>query len=329
MENIDHAAKIRAAIDAVFNPADYALGDFPDSEYWALSSGCGLSDKFDSSRLASSKEELVSTYSINVGIIRDMFDPKHYTNGQLTRELVMQRLALIDLFYSTNLNRYTQFGLYHLANVILTFRTDSALANDAHSFVNQPLPSHPIYTQLFNQAYSFPKTHAVSIISKYLFFLLEAQGCSTGFPIYDSMVKGLLPKVAKKLGLANTASGTKINGSNLDDIVKFVDCINTVAKAIDIQPRKHNGKHLSKFAVFDYFLWRIGKVGDFSYSLLLTENELGQAKVIDALKEIKKSIKDLTNKEMLSPAFISSILPEVAKLPARIFLWYRIYLYII
>lgn len=329
MENIDHAAKIRAAIDAVFNPADYALGDIPDSEYWALSSGCGLSDKFDSSRLASSKEELVSTYSINVGIIRDMFDPKHYTNGQLTRELVMQRLALIDLFYSTNLNRYTQFGLYHLAVKILKFSTDSALANEAHSFANQPLPSHPIYTQLFNQPYGFPKTHAVSIISKYLFFLLEAQGCSTGFPIYDSMVKGLLPKVAKKLGLANTASGTKINGSNLDDIVKFVDCINTVANAIDIQPRKHNGKHLSKFAVFDYFLWRIGKVGDFSYSLLLTENELGQQTIDDALKQIKETIKDRTNKEMLLPAFISSILPQVAQLPARILLWYRIYLYII
>ena len=263
-----------------------------------------------------------------MGIIRDMFDPKHYTNGEITEELVMQRLALIDLFYSTNLNRYTQFGLYHLANVILTYRSDSALANDAHSFVTQPSTKNPINRLLFANNYGYPATHAVSIISKYLFFLLEAQGCSTGFPIYDSMVKGLLPKVARKLGLANTASGTKINGSNLDDIVKFVDCINTVANAIDIQPRKHNGKHLSKFAVFDYFLWRIGKVGDFSYSLLLTENELGQPKVIKALEEIKEAIKDRTDKEMLSPAFITSILPQVAKLPGRFLLWYHIYLYI-
>ena len=314
MENIDHAAKIRAAIDAVFNPERHSLDEF-GSEMW----DAGFTDH------PASIPPGDSTYSIDVEIISDMFKPTHYTNGGLTRVFVMQRLALIDLFYSTNLVQFTDFGISQLAQAIFDLSQgngghfDSVLAAKARDFVQNPSATHDIFKDLFNKKFGFqfrtdPKnkgmyklgqTYAVSIISKYLYFLLEAQGCPEGFPIYDSIVKELLPKIGRKLG-------QKITQSSIQDIVPYVTTIKTVADAIGVQPR--NG--LSKFAVFDFFLWRIGKVGRANFSLLLTEQEVVQYQTILAAIKANRA----------TPA---NLPPHIAKLPGRFLLWHRIYLYII
>lgn len=315
MENIDHAAKIRAAIDAVFNPERHSLDEFPSGEMWdaGFAGHPALIPPGD------------STYSIDVEIISDMFKPTHYTNGKLTLVLVMQRLALIDLFYSTNLVQFTDFGISQLAQAIFDLSQgngghfDSELAAKAQDFVQNPSTSHAIYTDLFDKQYGFqfradPKnkgtykldqTYAVSIISKYLYFLLEAQGCPEGFPIYDSIVKELLPKIGRKLG-------QKITQSSIQDIVPYVTTIKTVADAIGVQPRYG----LSKFAVFDFFLWRIGKVGRANFSLLLTEQEVVQYQTTLADIKAKRD----------TPA---NLPPLIAQLPGRFLLWYHIYLYII
>ncbi len=314
MENIDHAAKIRAAIDAVFHPELHSLDEF-GGEMWDV----GFTGH------PASIPPGDSTYSIDVEIISDMFKPTHYTNGEITIVLVMQRLALIDLFYSTNLVQFTDFGISQLAQAIFDLSQgngghfDSVLAAKAQDFVQNPSTAHVIYTDLFDKKYGFqfraaPKnkgtykldqTYAVSIISKYLYFLLEAQGCPEGFPIYDSIVKELLPKIGRKLG-------QKITKNSIQDIVPYVTAIKTVADAIGVQRR--NG--LSKFAVFDFFLWRIGKVGRANFSLLLTEQEVVQYQT--TLADIK------ANRD--APA---NLPPLIAQLPGRFLLWYHIYLYII
>ena len=315
MENIDHAAKIRAAIDAVFNPTHHSLDEFPCSEMW----NAGFIGH------PASIPPGDSTYSIDVEIISDMFKPMHYTNGETTIVLVMQRLALIDLFYSTNLVQFTDFGISQLAQAIFDLSQgngghfDSVLAAKAQDFVQNPLTTHDIFKDLFDKKYGFQfradhknkgtykldQTYAVSIISKYLYFLLEAQGCPVGFPIYDSIVKELLPKIGRKLG-------QKITQNSIQDIVPYVTAIKTVADAIGVQPR--NG--LSKFAVFDFFLWRIGKVGRANFSLLLTEQEVVQYQT--TLADIK------ANRD--TPANLPTL---IARLPGRFLLWYHIYLYII
>ncbi len=315
MENIDHAAKIRAAIDAVFNPELHSLDEF----------GGEMCDAGFTGHPASIPPG-DSTYSIDVEIISDMFKPTHYTNGGgLTLVLVMQRLALIDLFYSTNLVQFTDFGISQLAQAIFDLSQgngghfDSVLAAKAQDFVQHPSTSHAIYTDLFDKQYGFQfrqdpenkgmykleQTYAVSIISKYLYFLLEAQGCPEGFPIYDSIVKELLPKIGRKIG-------HKITKNSIQDIVPYVTAIKTVADVIGVQPR--NG--LSKFAVFDFFLWRIGKVGRANFSLLLTEQEVKQYKGV--LANIKAN--------RATPA---NLPPLIAQLPGRFLLWHYIYLYII
>lgn len=250
----------------------------------------------------------VSSYKCDIYIIRDMFEPKHYTaTGCITQTLVMQRLSLIDLFYSTSLNRYGQFGIYELAYQICELSKndngqsfDHVLAAKAQAFVNSPLSTPKLCIELFDKSYAIPDKKAVSIISKYLFFLLEAQKSPDGFPIYDSIVMNLLPKIGSKIGIP-------IVLKNIKDITQYIAAIKNVAQALGIRPR--NGR--SVFGVLDFFLWRIGKVGELSFSLLLTYSELQKHS-----SDIEK-IKD----EGATPQLLAAI-------PSRFSHWLKIYKYI-
>ncbi|MGM9859870.1 MAG: hypothetical protein ACI31C_03850, partial [Muribaculaceae bacterium] len=194
-ENIE---KIRAAIDAVFNPEKHSIEEFPiDEELINLPDATDMVPLVDVSTLPENSDIkracLTSPclnetiYSLDWGVIRDLFERQ-----ELTCKLVVQRLALIDLFYSTNMNQFSQFVLYELACAIIGLSTnangcsDSVLAAKAQDFVKNPSKQHDIYTKLFGLQYGYQfknkdnpleKRSAVSIISKYLYFLLEAQGC--------------------------------------------------------------------------------------------------------------------------------------------------------
>ena len=221
----------------------------------------------------------------------------------------MQRLSLIDLHYSTNLTRFKQFGIFELAYRICDLsktnsgQFDHVLAEKARDFVSNPSTDHTIYKELFNREYGIPREMAVSIISKYLFFLLEVQGCPKGsnvhfgFPIYDSIVKDLLPKLGAKIGIT-------IVKSEITNIVAYIKAIKAVAQKLGVMP--HDG--LSVFGVLDFFLWRIGKVGNLSFSLLLTRSELKNC--LHILKQIKQ--------KGAQPALL-------AALPPRFQRWWQIY----
>ncbi len=310
--------KIRAAIDAVFDPASHSIAEF-------LING-GSNNLPPATPTATPPG--ISSYSLDWDIIRDMFDSKHYVNGEINHTLVMQRLALIDLFYSTNTNQYSQFSLYELAEAIIKLSEnangcfDSELATKAQNFVQSPSNNHVIYTDLFDPKYGYwftknglQKRSSVSIISKYLYFLLEAQGCQVGFPIYDSIVQDLLPHVARKIGISITSNG-------INDIVPYVIAIKNVANTLNVTHRIHNGKAMSQFAVLDFVLWRIGKVGNLSFSLLLKHNELIiHANDLAQIKKIVNSKKNTVIKQQLA-------YPHIINLPYRFQLWWQIYHFI-
>ena len=331
-ENIE---KIRAAIDAVFNPESHSIEEFPiDEELINLPDATDKVPLVDVSTLPENsywKRECLTSpclnktiYSLDWDVIRDLFEPKQH---KLTCKLVVQRLALIDLFYSTSTNQYSQFGLYELACAIIGLSTnasgcsDSVLAAKAQDFVKNPSKQHDIYTKLFGLQYGYQfkkkvnpleKRSAVSIISKYLYFLLEAQGCQVGFPIYDSIVQDLLPHVARKIGISLTSNG-------INDIVPYVIAIKDVANTLNVTHRIHNGKAMSRFAVLDYFLWRIGKVGDLSFSLLITRDQLvTYSKVLAIIKYINGLKPQPKNKYQQAYKYI-------AQLPSRFLLWWHIY----
>ena len=156
-----------------------------------------------------------SEYISNRDQINDLFGNQLLLNGKLTKMLIMHRLALIDLFYGTNVNRMRQFGLSEIAEQLWQLsldaqgnHTDAELARKAIDFVANTSANHQLQVDLFSKKYGYiiegkgiKRMTAESLLSKYLFFLVDATANKMGFPIYDSIVKDLSVKIAKNLGI--------------------------------------------------------------------------------------------------------------------------------
>lgn len=260
--------------------------------------------------------------------IEDLFTGSHQVTGQSNDIiLIIQRLALIDLFYSTNVNGMRQFGLSHIAKAIIRFGSDSDLAQQAIAFVKAPSHNHNIAKDLIlKDDYGYDKNgdgmKATSLISKYLFFLVNAHGDKVGFPIYDSVVRELLPALADKLGLNQGNKKLKIS-----EMTDYTIAVKNIISALsrndqndsDLWNTFGNASHIkSQCDLLDYFLWRIGKAGNLSFSLLVTENELKSLtkpgpSIIAQIKNIKKGT-ILTHPELFD------------KLPQRLTIWHILYL---
>ena len=103
---------------------------------------------------------------------------------------VKLRLHLIDSLYSTQMNK-RYYGLEELAESIAQYN-DEALILETHNLLNGQ--NSEILGALFTGKYGYnsvgqKQKKAVSLISKYLYFLTNYQ-----FPIYDSLVKIAYPK---------------------------------------------------------------------------------------------------------------------------------------
>ncbi|MGM9844733.1 MAG: hypothetical protein ACI30K_00675 [Muribaculaceae bacterium] len=257
--------------------------------------------------------------------IEDLFSGSHQVTGQSNDIiLIIQRLALIDLFYSTNVNGMRQFGLSHIAKAIIRFGSDSDLAQQAIAFVKAPSRNHNIAKELIlKDDYGYDKDgdgmKATSLISKYLFFLVNAHGDKVGFPIYDSVVRDLLPALADKLGLNQGNKKLKIS-----EMTDYTIAVKNIISALsqndsDLWNTFGNATYIkSQCDLLDYFLWRIGKAGNLSFSLLVTENELKSLtkpgpSIIAQIKNIKKDT-ILTHPELFD------------KLPQRLTIWHILYL---
>ena len=251
---------------------------------------------------------LFGEYTQNREAIEDLFKNPNL-NGQLSELLIYQRLALIDLFYGTNIFRMRQFGLEELASAIwdgcydatTSAHSDAILANKAISFVNAPRDSHLIHTDLFAGSYGYVvdtkgvhSQFAESLLSKYLFFLVNAHGDKVGFPIYDSIVRGLSKKIGEKLGLPVTKNKT------MHELTVLLNSILAKLKSRNGGLWQNLPKGIkSQYDLLDYFLWRIGKVGRYSFSLIISHSELAQywpdfvvLKRIEAYKNLSKKEKE-------------------------------------
>lgn len=222
---------------------------------------------------------LSNSYRANFDAIRDLFSHR----GILTKMLIYQRLAILDSFYGTNVNRMRQFGLEEITDAIWNEcktpngnYADSQLSDLAIDFVKNPNDNHRL-TELFDGYYGYTidknsedclkPQKATSLISKYLFFLVLASGDKMGFPIYDSIANKLTPKLAVYLGISTPGKVTNI----LDLTVIQKKIVGVLSNADTLL--WNNGK-MNYLEILDYFLWRIGKVGNLSFSLLLTKCEL-------------------------------------------------------
>ena len=103
--------------------------------------------------------------------------------------------------------------------------------------------------------YSHP--HAVSLITKYLYFLSLVFDSS--FPIYDSLVLLVMGKIPQHFP-ATPFPNIKGDGSNL--VASLI-----AAETRQMQVWNIQGKYA--FAILDYILWRTGKALKDNYALLV------------------------------------------------------------
>lgn len=208
----------------------------------------------------------------------------------LTPELIYRRLILIDSIYSTNAYRMGKFAIDNITQAIWEcckdakgIYTDVELVKKADDYLNLILSgkstsAHPIDT-LINNSYghfrnksSWVNNEQSSLVTKYLHHLVEAYYTGNkkllGFPIWDRVVRGILPSISDKLGLPKISKNP-----SFEDYVKNLNDLWLL-----LSPLTKGNSALSPFRNVDKLLWTIGKVknakGDWKQlALLMTQQE--------------------------------------------------------
>ena len=198
-----------------------------------------------------------SHYAIEKAFISRCFQTKmekHYDNVKL-------RLHLIDSLYSTQMSK-RHYGLEELAKA-LSHYSDEKLMLEAHNYVNNE--TSEILDKVFTGKYGYnsvgKKQKAVSLISKYLYFLTNYQ-----FPIYDSLVKIAYQDAIKEL--KDKVIYLKITDG---DFVQALSQLNQLSE-------------INNFEKLDNYLWYSQKFRLESYSLILPK--------VEHLKKLRQKIKN-------------------------------------
>ncbi len=214
-------------------------------------------------------------YCINKDAIKSMFLSPTYS-----WEVVYKRLIMIDALYSTNMNR-RYYGLGELAEEIMHLAPNENYLRDlVRDFRNNPTSTHVI-GKTFDKQYGIHKDTedagcAVSLLSKYLYFLLLADPKEKeGFPIYDNLAKDMYPVVCEYLGV------TRHKG--ISNICNYIQAFNDLATQIGIP-----SVGMQTFDLLDAYLWRMGKFMKCNFSLLLLKSEY--ITLIDAVNKCEKTI---------------------------------------
>lgn len=214
----------------------------------------------------------------------------------LTREMIFRRLVLIDSLFSTNTNK----GCYIKQNMADTIydacddgtgvHSDYTLAKKASDYIlwtiNSPSAPTPQDQTIINEIntllykkYTWVKNKPgnaqmeLSLMTKYLHWLVESvrPANTEGFPILDSLVNQMLPKVYKHL------FGNKEGKHSTFE--EYTKALWDIANAL-----KNNNTPLwtrsdmTTFHILDLFMWQLGKVykahGDYTQLWMpLTETE--------------------------------------------------------
>ena len=233
--------------------------------------------------LSESKD--VTDYDLNKNAIEDSFacNGLNHCTSEIVKEDIYRQLALIDMFYSTNVYRMRRFGLEEMADGIYDLCKGT---NGKHTLgglsskLNATRPLHPDVKRLFPFLFGYidgvKNAKAPSLLSKYFYFVsLVCPIDEWGFPIYDSIVCGLLRRLQRKLGILPLAPCQNITQSNANfDIDVYIDGLKRLIDVLEANNPtlwKTSGK--LKYDLLDYFLWHIGKAGMGSYESLMTKAE--------------------------------------------------------
>jgi hypothetical protein len=213
----------------------------------------------------------------------------------LSRDLsdkVLLRLAVIDGFYSTQMNKRF-FGIDELSDSITKLSCDDNIIKKyALDYLHNTNTENDI-SLLLKSNYGFNKSgmeygKASSLISKYLYFITDH-----GFPIYDSLVK----RSYKQFQI-------KYKGFKLPNLPH--ECNNQYFASI---ARLNEISGINDYDLLDNLLWLYGKITEGSFSLIIPKdsylslvrrihfNDKSDSEEIDEF--IRNYIKDESNKDSL------------------------------
>lgn len=219
-----------------------------------------------------------SGYSLSKATILKVFDAtKTYTT-----EDILARLTLIDSMYSTQMSR-RYYGLEELAKVLAEINQNKPLEKAFIDFLKDksydPFVIKGKKTNLFSEKYGIGKNgedkgQAVSLISKYAYFETEFR-----FPIYDSIVREMYPRIWNYCGFKEKMLEIKAN-----DMVSFIEAIDLLIRQLDCTDVTYD--------TLDRVLWYVGKIYRGNLSLVLSREEY------DAFAEKFTTLNDKGKKEL-------------------------------
>ena len=204
-----------------------------------------------------------SGYSLGKSTILKVFKA---TDGY-SHEDILARLTLIDSMYSTQMSR-RYYGLEELAVALADVHNRKNLEEAFLDFLKdkdlKPFElrnSKKVRTNLFIEKYGIGKNgedkgSAVSLISQYAYFETKFK-----FPIYDSIVREMYPRVWNYCGFPKS----EILEFKYNDMTSFVEMINLMIS-------KLNSTYVN-YDSLDRILWYVGKIYRGNLSLVLSRKE--------------------------------------------------------
>lgn len=209
----------------------------------------------------------------------------------LTRGRIFTRLVVLDSLFSTN----TDKGYYIKQNMTDAIwdacddgkggHSDDVLAAKASNYIlwtidhlNAPYPQDPIVIKeiedlLYGRFAWIEKTDdhkqtELSLMTKYLHYLVEevCPNNTVGFPIYDSLIVTILPKVYKYV-LGSDLATDYPNATKSISHRPYADYVQALWRIVDTLMTAPNGNvwnraDMTTFHIADIFLWQLGKVYD-------------------------------------------------------------------
>ena len=203
-----------------------------------------------------------SGYSLGKSTIMKVFKA---TDGY-SHEDILARLTLIDSMYSTQMSR-RYYGLEELAVALADVHNRKNLEEAFLDFLKdkdlKPFElrnSKKVRTNLFIEKYGIGKNgedkgKAVSLISKYAYFETDFR-----FPIYDSIVREMYPRIWTYCGFKEQMPEIKAN-----DMVSFIEAIDLLISKLDCTDVTYD--------TLDRVLWYVGKIYRGNLSLVLSMEE--------------------------------------------------------
>lgn len=211
------------------------------------------------------------SYTQQRAMINQIFDMTSGANYNVPS--IMLRLTVIDSLYSTNA-QYSYFSIEEMAKNIHAIGGEEDAVQYFYTLVNrQDGKLGEDKKNLFSNTYGIRKncedgSKQISLMSKYAYYVLikNPEEHPLGFPIYDSLAIEMYPLVCKKIGLT-----PKSKSSISDSIEKYIEALDKVRNTIFSEKTDFNG--FQQYDLLDAYLWRMGKVNNGNYSLLLTKTE--------------------------------------------------------